>query len=388
MRIGIDARFLTHPQAGGFKTYTENLIRALSQIDNANDYVVYVDRSSPEITSFSQKNFSYQVVNGTFPLIGMPVREQITLRGLFAKDKLDIVHFLCNTAPIRMKEKYIVTLHDIIQVTNSQPFRIGRSLPNPKLWAITAYSKWAILNATKFAGRIITVSDYERIQIIKQLNVAPDRIWVTHLAPNPLFTQAAPEAREKWRATLGKKFNLQGKFILGIGYEPRKNIPLLIEAFSRIVSDHPDLKLVIVAAHLDQRLFFQRLSSQLDLDNRVTIFPALPPTDLVMLYNLAEVFVFPSERESFGLPPLEAMACGTPAIAMKVSSIPEILQDGAFLIDGKDVQIWANVVRQVLVDQDLRSDLVSRGLQRAAKLTWQRCAQKTIQVYHALAGGG
>jgi glycosyltransferase involved in cell wall biosynthesis len=385
MKIGIDARFLTHPQAGGFKTYTENLIRALSQIDDANDYVVYVDRPVPEVMFPSKNNFRLRVVGGTLPLIGMVFREQVALRRFIAKDKPDVVHFLCNTAPLNIKEKYCVTLHDTIQVTIDQNFRIGKSLADHKLWAITAYSGWVINKTAKLARRIITVSDCEKTQISKYLNIAPYRICVTHLAPNPLFTQGTPEAKEKWRAAMCGKFDLHGRFILGIGYEARKNIPLLIDAFSKIESDHPNLNLVIVVAHQGQRLYFQQLISELRLNSRVIILAALPPIDLVALYNLAEVFVFPSERESFGLPPLEAMACGTPTLAMNMSSIPEILRDGAMLINGKDVQTWSNAIKQVLADENLRSDLVSQGLKRAAELTWERCARETINVYNLVA---
>jgi glycosyltransferase involved in cell wall biosynthesis len=123
------------------------------------------------------------------------------------------------------------------------------------------------------------------------------------------------------------------------------------------------------------------LSDQLDLNHRVVILNAMKPRDLAILYNSADVFVFPSERESFGLPPLEALACGTPTIAMNMSSLPEILGDGAVLIDGKDVQTWANAIEQVISDQGLRSNLIKRGLKQAAKMTWQQCAEETMKIY-------
>lgn len=384
MRIGIDARFLTHPQPGGFKTYTENLVHALSQVDSLNQYVLYLDRDPTKAVLPQAANFVYRVVNGTLPGFGMPIREQIALRRQIHQDGLDIVHFPCNTAPVGIGGRFVVTLHDTIQVAAQNNFRLFRSLPNHKRWAMTAYSKWTIRKTAHAAPRIITVSNYEKTQIIEQLAIAPQRVCVTHLAPNPVYAPASPEMRERWRTEIGQELGLPRRFVLGVGYEPRKNLPLLIGAFAQLASSYPDLGLVIVAAETGSRLFFQHLVAQQDLDSRVSVLPAMPPGELAMLYNLAEVFAFPSERESFGLPPIEAMACGTPTVAMNLSSIPEVTRNGAILIDGKDVHTWANAISQLLTNENLRSELARRGLERAAELTWHRCAQETIQVYRAV----
>jgi glycosyltransferase involved in cell wall biosynthesis len=385
MRIGIDARFLTHPQVGGFKTYTENLVNALGQVDSANHYVIYVDRPLPPEGLPQPENFTYVVVDGTLPIVGMPVREQIRLKQRMANDHLDLIHFLCNTAPVGVPGKFVVTLHDTIQVKSAQPFKLVQGLAGYKHWAMTAYSKWAILKTVQAAQRIITVSNYEKTQIAEQLDIAPERVCVTHLAPNPVFALARPEVSAVWRKELPQKFGVQKKFVLGVGYEPRKNIPLLIEMFSQLAPALPDLDLVIVAAESTWRLVFAEMAAQRGLSERINILKAVTPNELAMLLNLAEVFVYPSERESFGLPPLEALACGAPTIAMNMTSLPEILEDGAILIDGKDVQTWANGIRQVVVDDSLRQDLARRGLQQAAKLTWQRCARDTIEVYRTVA---
>lgn len=384
MRIGIDARFLTHPQQGGFKTYTVNLIKALSQINNNNHYVLYLDRKPTESLLPQSDNFSYRTVSATLPVIGMALREQILLRGHFNQDKLDLAHFLCNTAPVRMPKNFILSLLDVIQVTSPQNFPTAKGLGNYRRWAITAYSKWSILNTVQAAKRVITLSHYEKDQIVKHLNIAPERICVTYFGVNPIFNQANSEDREMWRAELRQKKGVNRRFIMGVGYEPRKNIPLLIEAFSQLAPGHPDLDLIIVAAEKERRLFFQQLAAKLGLNSRIIIFPTFQPSDLAILYNLAEVFVFPSERESFGAPPLEALACGVPTIAMNMTSLPEVLADGAILVDGKDPQTWAKAIEQVLVNEGLRKDLISRGRKQAATLTWQRCAQETLDVYCAV----
>jgi glycosyltransferase involved in cell wall biosynthesis len=384
MKIGIDARFLTHPQRGGFKTYTENLINALGLVDSTNTYVLYVDRPPAKAILPKKDNFTCQVVDARLPVIGMPIREQITLRRRIAQDNLDIAHFLCNTAPVGIPVRFVVTLHDTIQLTNNQTFKYATGLSTYKRRAISAYSRLTIRKTAQSASKIITVSSYEKTQIREHLGITPERICVTHLAPNALFTPASQGLKKKWRSKIDQEFGIQRRFILAVGYEPRKNIPLLLEAFSRFAQDYPHISLVIVAAEEQSRSFFQKLAREWNIDERVIILGAVSPNDLVVLYNLADVFVFPSERESFGLPPLEALACGTPVVAMKKTSIPEILQDSALLIEGKDVQTWADAIVQVITDDNLRSSLANKGIRRVARFSWERCAKETLQVYHAV----
>jgi glycosyltransferase involved in cell wall biosynthesis len=381
MRIGIDARFLTHPQRGGFKTYTVNLVKALSLIDSVNSYVLYLDRPPAEVTLPGSGNFAYQVVNSALPVLGMPAREQIALRRRLVHDNLDIMHFLCNTAPVGVPGKFVVTLHDTIQVTSLQPFEYSRGLSACRRWAISVYSRWAILQTAKSASRIITVSHYEKKQIKEHLGIAPERICVTHLAANPVFVPATQQTKREWRFRAQQEFGIRCPFIFAVGYEPRKNINLVIEAFSRLASDYPDIGLVIVAAEGQSRGFFQQLVNERSVTERVVVLGSVSADDLAMLYNLAEAFVFPSRRESFGLPPLEAIACGAPVIAMNMTSLPEVLQDGAMLVEGNDVQTWADAIVQVITDDSLRSSLASRAIRRAAEFSWQRCARETIRIY-------
>jgi glycosyltransferase involved in cell wall biosynthesis len=386
MRIGIDARFLTHPQLGGFKTYTVNLINALSKIESDHLYIIYLDRKESENTSLPQaKNFQYRVIPATFPILGMPFREQVLLNIQMRKDKLDICHFLCNTAPLKISVKSVLSLLDVIQVETTQNFLTTRKLENFRRWAITEYSKWTIIKTANKVDKLITLSQFEKSEIVKHLNVPPERIHVTYFGVNPVFTQLNASVKSNLISEMREILNLPERFILGVGYEPRKNIPLLMRSFSKIAPNHPDLNLVIVAAEKERRLFFQQLASDLELSNRIFILGAVQPNELATLYNLAEVFVFPSERESFGAPPLEAIACGTPTIAMNMTSLPEILEDGALLIDGNDVDTWANAIEKVLSDNSLRADMIRFGLERATELTWENCAKETIRVYDQLA---
>ena len=383
MRIGIDARFLTHPQPGGFKTYTTNLLSALNQVDKDDEFIVYLDRHPTEdIVLPNGPNFTYRVVDGTRRIVGMPYREQVGLRLQMVRDKLDVMHFLCNTATVGLIRKYVITLHDTIQLTTtSAQFSSNSDL---KHWLINGYSRQSILWAVRRASQVITVSEYVRSEISRTLSIPIERIIVTQQAPNPIFRQADERQKQLWRQDLEQRFGIHERFILGVGYEPRKNIPLLIDAFARVVANRVDLSLVLVVAEEFQRATYQHLVTELGLSDRVVVLGAIALHDLVRLYNLADLFVFPSEHEGYGLPPLEAMACGLPTIVMNMTSLPEVVLDGALLVDGRDAAIWANAIQQVTADENLRAKLREQGLRRAALLSWSRCAELTVDVYHAV----
>lgn len=382
MRIGLDTRFLTHPQRGGFKTYTVNLVNSIHRLDDENQYFIYLDRPFEMDKLPIKKNFNYRIVNGTIPVLGMPLREQVLLRHHVIRDRLDILHSLCNTAPVGVGTKTVITLHDTIQVTTKDKL-MGPS--NIKSWMIGVYSKWSITRSLPTSDRVITVSEYEKSQIVDLFDVPRERIAVTHLAANEVFRPTKPEDKVNLCREVEGKFIIRGDYLLGVGYEDRKNIPLLIEAYRHLIFEFPELTLVIVSADENRRLYLQKLVRDHHLDGRVIILGSVSMTDMSALYNLAKIFVFPSERESFGLPPLEAIACGTPTIAMNSSSLPEILNDGALLVDGKDASKWSDAIRVVLTDDRMRLEMIERGLRRASELNWESCARKTIQIYSHLA---
>lgn len=387
MRIGIDARFLTHPQPGGFKTYTVNLIRALSQVESDIEYVVYVDRMPVKSVDLpAARHIHYRVVPGSFPVFGMPYREQIGLPRSIREDDVDIVHFLCNTAPFAVPQKHVLTLHDTIQLTATTTFAWRAGLAANKRWAMMAYSRCSIRRVAPTASRIVTVSGFERDQINTYLDVPRERIAVTRLAPDPGFVCAVPDQKRRWREELAQRFGIQGRFALAVGHEPRKNIPLLIRAFGLVAGDCAGLTLVIVAAEEGQRASFKALATELGVAHRVAALGRVTFADLVRLYNTTDAFLFPSLREGFGLPPLEAMVCGAPTIALNAAAIPEVVGDGGLLIESADAAAWAEAIRRVTTDDDLRADLVRRGLSRAAAFTWRRCAEETEAVYRQVYG--
>jgi glycosyltransferase involved in cell wall biosynthesis len=379
MKIGIDARFLTHPQKGGFKTYTENLISALAEVDQDNSYVLYLDRSPDQETRLpKQLNFIFRVIPGQHPLFGMPWREQFGLPRWAAKDRLDLLHSPCLTAPLRLNCASVVTIHDMIWHSSANnsvkaPVSIKRKLMN---W----YYSFVPQLAARNAALILTVSQASKDRITQILGIPAQKIFVTYEAADPIFRKILDSEQI---CAVRKKYDLTTKYIMAIGSaDPRKNIATLVRAYAQLpASLKADYQLVIVWTHSLMAEKLMELVNDLELKERVRFVNRVSNEDLVLLYNAASLFVFPSLDEGFGLPPLEAMACGTPVVAANNSSIPEICGDSALLFDTNNANDLADKIVLVLSDFKFKSSLVQKGFEQRAKYSWEKCARETGNVY-------
>jgi glycosyltransferase involved in cell wall biosynthesis len=379
MRIGIDARFLTHPQKGGFKTYSENLITALAEVDRDNSYFLYLDRAPNQETKIPhQPNFEYRVITGQNPVIGMPWREQIALPRWVAKDKLDLLHSPCLTAPLRLKCASIVTIHDMIWHSSGNRSMKGPASVKRKL--MNWYYSFVPELAARNASFILTVSQASKDRITQLLGIPEEKIFVTYEAANPIFRQINHVDQI---CAIRKKYDLPSNFIMAIGSaDPRKNIATLVHAYAQLPNNlQEDYKLIIVWTHslLAEKLMMQ--VNNLGLNSYVHFITQVTNEDLVLLYNTASLFVFPSLDEGFGLPILEAMASGTPVVTANNSSIPEIAGDAAILTNAEDVSSIAKAVTNVLTDPALRRGLIEKGLVRANSFSWRRCGYLTTESY-------
>lgn len=379
MRIGIDARFLTHPQVGGFKTYSENLIAALAKVDSENEYILYLDRPSEVQTKLPyQANFTSKIVPGLWPVIGMPWREQISLASQVVKDKVDLLHSPSLTAPLRLSCPLVVTIHDMIWLFPEKFSRAkSRSLQRKLMeW----YYRFVPKSAVQHASTILTVSQAAKDSIIQHLGISPEHVLVTHEAANHIFR---PVDDKQQIEAIRSKYQLSSEFILAIGSaDPRKNMTRLVQAYALLPTTVRDrYKLAIVWTH---HLLAADLADQikeLRLDNQVQFVKQVSNEDLVLLYNAASLFVFPSLYEGFGLPLLEAMACGTPVVAANNSSIPEIVGDAALLFEAEDINMMVEIIAQVLTNQTLHRSLAQKGLERAGSFSWENCARQTLLGY-------
>jgi glycosyltransferase involved in cell wall biosynthesis len=379
MRIGIDARFLTHPQPGGFKTYTENLIEALAKIDSENQYLLYLDRKPREQDKIPrQPNFELCIVSGVLPLVGLPWREQVGLARQIARDRIDLFHAPCLTAPLRLSCPLVITVHDMIwafpeKYSRSSSLSIKRRLME---W----YNYWIPKYAIQRSSAIITVSYSAQETIVQYFKLTTNNIYVTHEAAGSSFCRITNRRLLKEQH---RKHALPDSFILAIGSaDPRKNIKTLVQAYS-LLSDELRNKyhLVIVWTHSFLAEELLKLIDNLGIGGTVHFLQNISNDDLAALYNVASLFVFPSHYEGFGLPLLEAMSCGVPVAAADNSSIPEIVGDAALFFDSQDVNGMSNMIRTVLTDESISNCLRNEGLKRSAQFSWKKCGRETVAVY-------
>ncbi len=379
MRIGIDARFLTHPQPGGFKTYSEHLVHALAAIDQQHTYVLYVDRApAPGDVMPQSEQFRVHVVSGGLPLVGMPWREQLGLASRAVRDKLDLFHAPCLTAPLALPCPLVVTIHDMIwkhpQRYAQGPRRAGKRSLMDRYYQIVPQL------AAQRATEVITVSYAAKAAIVAELKLPATRVSVTHEAAKP--GMAAPHDPQR-AAQARARFGLKPNYVLAIGSaDPRKNLVTLLQAYARLPESlQAEHQLAIVWTHRHLAEALGQLATSLGIAGRVTFLTEVSDAELAALYAGAALFVFPSRYEGFGLPLLEAMACGAPVVAANNSSIPEIVGNAALLVPAEDGQAMAEAISRVLSQPTLQAALRTQGLARAAGFSWQRCAHETLAVY-------
>lgn len=290
--------------------------------------------------------------------------------------KFDLIH---NPAqyPVspKINKKYIITIHDLIPIL--YPEYVGN------IYSLQAKLFYPI--AMKSASKIITDSYHTKKDIIKLYRIPDKKIEVIYPGVSDHFSPASNEEKLRVR----NKFNLNIPFILFIGaIEPKKNLELLLKAFYLCQKEKSNLHLVIAGkkAWKYQTVFAQ--IEQLNLGEKIRFLDFIPYEDLPALYSSAEVFVFPSRYEGFGLPPLEAMKCGTPVITSNISSLPEIVGEEGMMVSPDDHEELAESILKILSDQQLRSELSSYGLKRAALFSWRNTGQKTLEVYNTVLEDG
>jgi len=232
------------------------------------------------------------------------------------------------------------------------------------------------------AEAVIAVSESTRRDAERFYRLDPAKV---HVIPEGVEPQFAPIANPQSLIPIRERYRLPARFILYVGtIEPRKNLLTLLEAYAALHVQSPEVGLVIAGGQgWLYESFFERLR-QLGLEEHVTLTGYVPDDDLPALLNLAEVFAFPSVFEGFGLPPLEAMACGAPVVCLNASSLPEVVGEAGLLLPPADVRAWVEALQRLLTAPELRAELRARGLARARQFTWEAAARKTLAVYQAV----
>ena len=367
MHIGIDGRAAKWYRGTGIGTYTYQLIYNLNLVDKINDYSLFL----PNNSNLDNLNSNFKFIN-TVHDTQENFWEEVSLPNILKDENLDIYHVPQNGVglPNNLDSSSIITLHDII------PLRMPETVSDRYLRIFNNDMK-KIIDGVQ---GIITVSNFSKDDISKEFNYPKDKIFVTHLAAENIYK---PMDKIKCKKFLRSNYSIDSNFMLYVGgFSPRKNITGLIEAFSLLKGIYTqDLKLVIVGKQGISYEKYKNRTIELGIEDQV-IFPGFIPLEhMPVFYNACETLVYPSFYEGFGLPPLEAMACGTPVIASNCTSIPEILGNSALLINPKDVYEIMNAMYSILTNIDLKIKLTVEGIERNKIYNWNKTALDTLSAY-------
>ncbi len=374
MRIGLNALFLDR-QTTGSGQYVRHLVHELVKIGEGSHYFLGLTPGRDENDEFRPPTSGFRIVRTPLPGWSRNLTkvwfEQVTFPRLCLREGVDLAHVPYFASPLVPTTPMVVTIHDLIPLL--LPAYRGSAL-------VRLYTRLVALAARR-ADLVLTDSHSSKKDIVRHLRLPPDRVQAIYLAADDIFRPAEDEGHlEK----IQDKYGLPPDYILYLGgFDQRKNVPTLLEAFSLVASDGLYL---VVAGRLPEvdTAFFpdpRRGAQKLSLADRVIFTGWVAEEDKPALYSGALLFVFPSLYEGFGLPPLEALACGTPVVASCTGSLPEIVGQGGILVDPEDVEGLAAAMRKILSDDDLRAELREKGLAHAAAFNWEKTARETLDAY-------
>ena len=363
-KIAIDAHMVGTHETGN-ETYVRGLVGGLRQIDARNDYALYTTDPALLPTTMLGERFRPRRItpSANIPRLawGMPRAAR--------QDRLDLLH-VTYTLPPALSCRTIVTVHDISYTVFPETF-------SPRDRILLSF---AVPLSMRRSDRVLTVSEHARAEIVRRYRIAPEKVVAI---PNGVGAHFQPVRDSAALAAIHDRYRLPAQFLLAVGnLQPRKNLRRLIEAFATLRRDgRITAKLVLVGKTLWRESEIFAAIQGYGLADEVITTGYVPEEDLAAIYSAATVFVYPSLYEGFGLPPLEAMACGTPVLTSNTSSLPEVVGDAAITVDPQATGDLALAIERLLGDAALRQDLIERGLVRARRFTWEATATQTREVY-------
>lgn len=373
MKIGIDGRAAKWYRGTGIGTYTHELIRSLSNADYNNDYLVFM----PQCDSLNnlQNNFKIEPVESAS---SNSFWDDIKMPNILNNSDMELYHVPQNGVGLssNVKCKKVITLHDII------PLRMPETVSDRYLRIFNDELPQILDNC----DGIITVSEFSKNDISKEFNFPLDNIYVTALAAEDIYK---PLSKRECKELITQKYGIEENFILYVGgFSPRKNILGLIEAYSKLPNNLKEkYKLVVIGRKGPSYDKYKARTETLNISDKVIFTDFVPLCDMPLFYNATEVLVYPSFYEGFGLPPVEAMACGTPVIASNVTSLPEVCYKSALLIDPNNIDSLAYDIERVLSNSLLRLTMVKKSLTRSGDFSWHKTALNTISAYKNIITG-
>lgn len=373
--IGLNAHLLT-AQAGyrsaGISGYIANLLRALPAADPALRYTVFAGPQAA-LPADSRLRVRRSAWRTEHPLARI-LWEQIAQPLALERDRPDLVHQLAFVAPVLARRPFVVTVYDLSFV------HFPERLPPARRRYLRLLTRWSCQRAR----RVIAISRSTAADLTATFGLSPERIDVAVPGVDEAFHPLPRAEIEAFRARAG----LPDRFLLYLGtLEPRKNLPLLLRAYAALpASDRSAAPLVLAGARGWMVDAIDRALDEHDLRDSVRLPGYVPAQDLPLWYNAAEALVYPSLFEGFGLPVIEAMACGTPALVADTSSLPEAVGDMGVCLPPDDAAAWTNALAHILHDTVWRAEAGQRGRERAREFTWARTAAQTVASYRRALG--
>lgn len=362
MRFAVDAHAIGRHLTGN-EVYIRSLLRAFAEIDHHSEFVTYV--SEPAAENLIPARFRIRRVSANpYTRLGWD------LGRLARADRPDLIHVQYN-APLFASAPIVVTVHDVSFLEHPEYFPVSRR----------SQLRLTVARTVKRAARVLTVSEFSRDAILHAYDIPASKITVVPNAANPEFRVIGRGLAQRAARELLK---FDGPFVLSVGdLQPRKNQIGLIAAFAKLLTDYPQLNHHLVLT--GQETWFASRVREAARDcgfaSRIHFTGFVSDTELLQLYNACDCFVFPSFYEGFGLPILEAMACGRAVACSNTSAMPEVADGAGLLFDPYAVEEIGRAMRDILLDAELRGRMERLGLQRASQFTWKKSARATLDVY-------
>ncbi len=365
MRFGIDAHAIGRHLTGN-EVYVRNLLEQYDGLDRDNQFFAYV--SVPGADELVPRRFEKRwVSNNPFRRLGFDLSRGVR------RDQPDVLH-VQYTAPLLCSAPVVVSVHDVSYLEHPEFFPRARRIQ----------LRWTVERTVRRAAKVVTLSEFSRAGIARAYGMNPDKIAVVPAACSEIFR---PQPRAQAQAFVDGRFSLRAPYILCVGdLQPRKNPIGLIRAFEELVANYPQLthKLVFVGKDTWFAPRVHQIAEASPFSNRIHFTGYVNDDELLQLYNAGDLFVFPSFYEGFGIPLLEAMACGVPVACSNRSAMREVAGEAAHQFNPYSTREMVVAMRDLLLDPDYRAEMGRRGRENAARYSWRQTARQTLDLYHGV----
>lgn len=375
MKIGIEGQRLFRTKKHGMDMVALELIKELQLIDKENQYFIYISPDEDNKCLIETENFKIRLIDGGF----YPKWEQISLTKAAKADNVDLLHCTSNTAPLLINIPLVLTLHDIIYMEKSYLQILNGSGTSYQKFG-NLYRRFVVPRIIKNSKKIITVSEFEKRRIADFFKLDGNKLSAVYNGVSSHFKKITDNNDLR---RVKEKYKLPDKFFFFLGNtDPKKNTKGVLQALSLFYKENKEEYKLVMLDY--EKIELDKLITEIgdsSLLNKIHLTGYVINTDLPSIYSLSTIFLYPSLRESFGIPMLEAMACGTPVITSNTSSMPEIAGDAACIIDPFKPEDITEAIIKILNNDINKTELIEKGYLQAAKFTWKAMAEKVLKIY-------